>query len=218
MSKKIAVILAGCGVYDGSEVYESVLTFLYIEEQGASYQAFAPNVDQHHVINHLNGEEVTETRNVLTESARIVRGNVKDISELSVGEYDAVIIPGGFGVAKNLSDFAFKGSDMQVHDGVANILKSFKQANKPIGLACIAPALALAIIESSPVVTIGNDADTISALDAMGVKHIECDALEAYIDDDNKLVTTPAFMLAETVSQAAPGIELLVTSVLNLCE
>lgn len=218
MSKKVAVILAGCGVFDGSEIYESVLTFLYIEEQGASYQAFAPNITQHHVINHITGEEDPVPRNVLIEAARIVRGDIKDLSELNIEDFDALIIPGGFGVAKNLSDFAFKAQDMQVQAECLNVAQSFKSAKKPIGLFCIAPALAEKIFKNSAEVTIGNDKDTIISLEAMGAKHIDCDVYEAYIDEKNLLVTTPAFMLAETISEAAPGIELSVKSVLDLCK
>ena len=217
MSKKIAVILAGCGVFDGSEVYESVLTFLYIEEQGASYQAYAPNMNQYHVVNHLNGEEIAETRNVLTESSRIVRGDVKNITELDVCDFDALIIPGGFGVAKNLSNFAFKGSDVSVQTDCLAAAQAFKQAKKPIGLMCIAPAIAESIFSNNAEITIGNDAETIATIEATGAKHIECDVYEAYIDEKNLLVTTPAFMLAKSISEAAPGIELLVKSVLDLC-
>lgn len=218
MSKKVAVILAGCGVFDGSEIYESVLTFLYIEEQGARYQAFAPNIDQHHVINHLSGEESSETRNVLTEASRIVRGNIQDVNELNVEDFDALIIPGGFGVAKNLSDFAFKGKNFSMQSSCLKAAQAFKSAQKPIGLFCIAPALAARIFENGAELTIGNDPDTIQIIESTGSTHIECDMYEAYIDKKNLLVTTPAFMLAERVSEAAPGIELSVKSVLDLCD
>ncbi len=218
MSKNIAVILSGCGVFDGSEIFETVLSLLAIEEVGASYQAFAPDINQHHVINHLTGDEMQESRNVLVEASRIVRGNVKALTELSVDEFDALVVPGGFGAAKNLSSFAFDGEKMQVQADFLKAAKSFHQAQKPIGLMCIAPAMAVAICGEGVELTIGEDQETAEALESMGAKHINCDVNEAYIDEDNLLVTTPAYMLATSVSEAAPGIDLLVKSVIELCD
>ena len=215
MKHKIAVVLSGCGVYDGAEIFESVLSLLFIEEQGASYQAFAPNIQQHHVINHLTGEEMPEARNVLVEASRIVRGKIKDISEAKAEDFDALIIPGGFGVAKNLSDFAFNGSQMQVQTEVLKLCKAFHQAKKPIGFACIAPALDTAI-NPDITLTIGSDPETAKALENMGAQHIDCEVNEAYIDEDNLIVSTPACMLSESVSGIAPGIELLIKSVVSL--
>jgi len=216
-SPKIAVILSGCGVYDGSEAFETVLSLLYIEEQGASYQAFAPNIEQHHVIDHTTGETSEETRNVLTESARLVRGEVKDLQNLNAEDFDALIVPGGFGVAKNLCDFAFTGDNMQVEPLYLEKAKSFAEAGKPMGLMCITPVTATKIFDK-PSITIGNDEDTIKAVESMGATHISCEVNEAYIDEANKLVTTPAYMLASSVLEASTGIELLVKSVIDMIE
>ena len=218
MKKQVAVVLSGAGVFDGSEIFETVLTLLAIEEQGAQYQTFAPDIQQHHVINHITGEEMPETRNVLVEAARIVRGEIKNITEAQVSDFDALIVPGGFGAAKNLSDFAIKGTDMAVQPEFLALAQGFHQAGKPIGLMCIAPAMAADIIGKGVELTIGNDKDTVAALEAMGAKHTECDVYEACIDEKNRLVTTPAYMLATSVSEAAPGIELLVRSVIELCD
>ena len=123
---KVAVVLAGCGVYDGSEINEAVLTLLCLEQQGASYQCFAPDVEQMHVINHLTGEPAEgESRNVLVEAARIARGNIKGLAEAQVGEFDALVVPGGFGAAKNLSDFAVAGAAMQVQPDFLALARAF---------------------------------------------------------------------------------------------
>ncbi len=217
MSKKVAVILAGSGVYDGSELHEAVITLLALARQDAEVQCFAPNVAQMHVVNHLTGEvSEGETRNVLVESARIARGAVKDVLQLEAGEYDALIIPGGFGAAKNLCDFALNGSDMTMNEGVLTAAKSFKAAGKPIGLMCIAPTMAVAIFGDGVQCTIGTDAETAAVLITMGAEHINADVNHVVVDEAHKLVTTPAYMLAENIAQAADGIEELVDRVLAL--
>ena len=124
MSKKIAIILSGCGVYDGAEIHETVLTLLRLSQQGAQVQCFAPDKPQMHVINHLTGEEMPEQRNVLVESGRITRGQSRDVRELKAADFDALIMPGGFGVAKNLSDFAVKGADCTVDADVLAAIKA----------------------------------------------------------------------------------------------
>jgi enhancing lycopene biosynthesis protein 2 len=213
--KNIAVILAGCGVYDGSEINEAVLTLLHIAKNGASYQCFAPDIEQFHTINHLTGEEVAETRNVLVESARIVRGDVKALTELDVTQFDGLIIPGGFGVAKNLSDFAINGTHAQVNDEVLTACKAFADAQKAAGYMCIAPAL-IPYIYSSAQLTIGDDAETAEALNTLGATHQECSVTEIVIDPQYKLVTTPAYMLAQSLLDADAGIAKLVNKVLEL--
>ncbi|MCP3429070.1 isoprenoid biosynthesis glyoxalase ElbB [Opacimonas viscosa] len=217
MSKHIAVILSGCGVYDGAEINEVVLTLLHLEKQGAIYTCFAPNIDQFHVINHLTGESVEQTRNVLEESARIVRGNVQDLALCQPDEFAGLIIPGGFGVAKNLSDFAVNGTNMQVFDAVAKIAKAFKNAGKVSGYMCIAPALAPHIFGKEVQITIGHDADTANALETMGATHCVADVGDIVIDETHNLVTTPAYMLAENIAQAETGIRRLVEAVLARC-
>ena len=216
--KKVAVILSGCGVYDGAEIHESVITLLRLDQRGAKVQCFAPNIAQHHVINHLTGEEMPESRNVLVESARIARGDIKDISEANVEDFDALIVPGGFGAAKNLSDFAFKGTECAVQPDVLALAEAFAEAGKPIGLMCISPAIAAKIYGPGVVWTIGKDADTAAAVSKMGGEHHECDVSEIVEDKARKLVSTPAYMLANSISEAASGINKMVDRVLELTQ
>lgn len=216
MTKKVAVILSGCGVYDGAEIHESVITLLRLDQRGAQVQCFAPNIAQMHVIDHLTGQEMPESRNVLVESARIARGDVKDIREARVEDFDALIVPGGFGAAKNLSDFAVKGADCTVNPDVLGLAEAFAAACKPVGLICISPALAAKIYGPGVVCTIGNDADTAEAVVKMGGTHEECDVHDIVEDLQRKLVTTPAYMSAKTISEAAGGINKLVDRVLEL--
>ncbi len=210
MKKKIGVVLSGCGVYDGAEIHESVITLLAIDRAGAEAVCMAPNVDQMHVINHLTGEETGETRNVLTESARIARGNIKDIKDVKADDLDALIFPGGFGAAKNLSDFAVKGAECSVHPEVTRLVKEFQAKQKPQAVCCIAPAMMAKIYEDSdskPTLTIGNDPDTSAAMEAMGTKHQNAVVTEAVIDAPNKIVSTPAYMIGQSISEVAEGIE-----------
>lgn len=214
--KKVAVILSGCGVYDGAEIHESVITLLRLDQRGAQVQCFAPNIAQMHVINHLTGEEMPETRNVLVESARIARGEVKDIREANAEDFDALIVPGGFGSAKNLSNFAVEGTGCTVQPDVLALTEAFAEAGKPVGLICISPALAAKIYGPGVICTIGNDADTAAALNKMGATHKDCAVSEIVEDKARKLVTTPAYMLAQSISEAASGINKLVDRVLEL--
>jgi enhancing lycopene biosynthesis protein 2 len=216
MSKKIAVILSGCGVYDGAEIHESVITLLRLDQRGAQVQCFAPDIAQLHVINHLTGEEMPEARNVLVESARIARGNIKDIREASVEDFDALIVPGGFGSAKNLSNFAVEGAGCSVQPDVLALTEAFAEAGKPVGLICISPALAAKIYGPGVTCTIGNDADTAAAMNKMGATHAECAVTDIVEDKARKLVSTPAYMLAQSISEAASGINKLVDRVLEL--
>lgn len=216
MNKKVAVILSGCGVYDGAEIHESVITLLRLDQRGAEVQCFAPNVQQLHVVDHYSGDEMDETRNVLVEAARIARGKIKDVRELHVDDFDALIMPGGFGVAKNLSDFVLSGANCTVQADVLNATQAFVKAGKPVGLMCIAPALAARIFGRGVVCTIGNDQETAAALTQMGAIHHECEVSEIVEDHPHKLVTTPAYMIAQSISEAASGINKLVDRVLEL--
>ena len=215
--KKIAVILSGCGVFDGAEIYESVLTLLQLAERGVDYQCMAPNIDQMHVINHLTGEVAeNETRNVLVESARLARGEIIDLATANAEDYDALIIPGGFGAAKNLSDFAVKGPESQVNADVLSFTQAIHKAGKPVGLICIAPAMTPLIFGEGATCTIGNDADTAAAIEAMGGNHESCSVSEIVIDQERKIITTPAYMLAGSITEAASGIRKLVDQVIDL--
>ena len=213
---KVGVVLSGCGVMDGSEIHESVLTLLALAKAGAQAVCMAPNTEQLHVINHLTGEETKEKRNVLVESARIARGKIRDLKEVKEKELDALIFPGGYGAVKNLCTFAVDGTDCQVHPEVARLVREVHKAGKPIGALCIAPALVAKIFEGAGIgLTIGKDKETAQALAKLGQKHEECEVGEAWIDPDHKIVTTPAYMLARNVAEAWQGIEKLVKEVLK---
>ncbi len=217
MSKKIAVVLSGCGVFDGAEIYESVLTLLRLDQASAQVTVFAPNVEQMHVINHLDGSVMEgEQRNVLVEAARLVRGEISDLATANAADFDALIVPGGFGAAKNLSDFAVKGAELSVNPDFLAFAQAFHQAEKPIGLICIAPAMAAKICGEGVECTIGNDADTALAINGTGAVHCDCPVDEFHCDEKNKLVTTPAYMLAGRIGEAASGINKLVDTVLAM--
>ena len=217
-TKKVAVILSGCGVYDGAEIHESVITLLRLDQRGAKVQCFAPDIAQLHVINHLTGEPMPESRNVLVESARIARGEIKDVREAKVEDFDALIIPGGFGAAKNLSSFATDGAACSVQADVLSLAETFAEAGKPIGLMCISPAIAAKIYGPGVICTIGTDADTAAAVTKMGGTHQECEVSEIVEDKARKLVSTPAYMLAKSISEAASGINKMVDRVLELTQ
>jgi enhancing lycopene biosynthesis protein 2 len=216
MSKKVAVILSGCGFKDGGEIYEATLTLLALDEADAVVQCFAPDMPQLHVVNHLTGEEMPESRNVLVEAARLARGQIKPVTEARVADFDALIIPGGFGAAKNLCNFAVKGSDMTVQPDVLAFAKGMNAAGKPVGLVCIAPAMAPAIGGVGTQYTIGNDAGTAAAINVMGGKHVECAVEECVVDRERKIVTTPAYMYPARIREARAGIQKLVQAVLAL--
>lgn len=213
---KVAVVLSGCGVFDGSEIYESTLTLLALDQAGVQYQCMAPDIDQMHVINHLTGQEMDEKRNVLIEAARLARGAIINLTEADPSDYDALIVPGGFGAAKNLSDFAVKGADMSVNQQVQNLIQAMHEAGKPIGLICIAPAMTPKLFGKGAICTIGNDQATASAIETMGGAHQVCSVDECVVDKELKVVTTPAYMLAQRISEAAAGINKLVNEVLAL--
>lgn len=216
----IAVILSGCGVYDGSEIHESVLTLLYLQQAGQKITIMAPNLNQLHVIDHNLGQSTNQTRNVLIESARIARGPVLNLADANPADYDAVIMPGGFGAAKNLCDFAVNGRDGKVHEDVKRFLLGLNKLNKPIGAICIAPAI-LALLqtefENTLEITIGNDEETSKAIEALGCYHKPREVSEICVDQVNKIVTTPAYMLGQNIAEIAPGIEKLVKKIIELC-
>ena len=215
--KKIGVVLSGCGVYDGSEIHEAVLTLLAIDRQGCEAVCMAPDIDLS-VINHLTTQETGDKRNVLVESARIARGHIRDIKEVSASDLDAIIFPGGFGAAKNLCNFAAKGAAAYVNPEVVRLLKEMATAGKPIGAVCIAPVVIAAVLgrEYSPVLTIGTDAGTAAEIDKTGAKHQNCPVTEFVVDRKNKLVTSPAYMLATRISEVADGIDKCVGEVVKL--
>ncbi|HDM8438354.1 isoprenoid biosynthesis glyoxalase ElbB [Yersinia enterocolitica] len=216
--KTVGVVLSGCGVFDGTEIHESVLTILALDRAGARIVFFAPDKPQLHVINHLTGEESTEQRNVLVESARIARGSIKALSSANPEDLDALIVPGGFGAAKNLSDFAIESSECAIDPDLYKLTQSMHKANKPIGFMCISPVMLPKLLGKPIRLTIGNDPDTIEAIEIMGGEHVICPADDVVVDAENKVVTTPAYMLAASISEAAKGIDKLVAKVLDLTE
>jgi len=218
MGKKIGVVLSGCGVFDGAEIHESVVTLLALDRHGAEVVMCAPDVPQLHVVNHLTGEvEEGESRNVLVESARIARGTIRNVAEVSADELDGLILPGGFGAAKNLCDFAVKGPDCAVNPDVASLVRAVHAQGKPVAAVCIAPALVARVLgNEKPELTIGTDADTAGALETMGAEHVSCPVNEFVVDRDKKLITSPAYMLAQSISEAAEGIERTVEELLRM--
>lgn len=215
--KKFAVILSGSGVYDGSEIHEATLSLYAIMKHGASYEIFAPDIKQHHVINHITGTEMKEERNVLIESARIARGQIKPMSAFKQAEFDALLMPGGFGAAKNLSDFAFKGAEAGVHFEVKNAIQEMNRAGKPIGALCIAPAL-IALTLDDVDLTVGNDKDTAEALEKLTAHHIETTHGEVVHDKEANVFTTPCYMLDANIMEIAAGAENIVKAILNSLE
>ena len=215
MSKKVLVILSGSGVFDGTEIHEAVITLLALSKAGATVSCAAPDRNQLHVINHASGEPMDETRNVMVESARISRGNILDLATVDHESYDAVFLPGGSGAAKNLCTFATEGPDCSIDPDVDRVLKSFHGAGKPIGAVCIAPATVVKAL-GDVTVTIGTDEGTASALSAMGGHHANRNVTECHVDDENKVVTAPAYMLDAPLSQIAQGIDAAITEVLRM--
>ena len=213
--KRFAVILAGCGVYDGAEIHEAVMALWAIKKLGAEYEIFAPDKDQHHVVNHLTGKEEQGKRNVLAESARIARGKIRPLKELDALKFDALLMPGGFGVAKNLCDFAFKGADCHVDPQVAKAIKDFHDCKKPVGAMCISPVI-LAKLFPGSTVTIGSDAGTAAAIEKMGSHHIVRTHGELTIDRTHLLFTTPCYMLDSNILQIAEGAENIVGEMIKV--
>ena len=216
--KRVGVVLSGCGVYDGSEIHEAVLTLYFLDRGGAEVVAMAPDKPQYHVINHLTGEEAPdESRNVLAESARIARGNIRRLTDVGAEALDALILPGGFGAAKNLSTVAFHGPEAAVDEDLATLVRAMHALGKPIGAICIAPAVIARILSDKGIVlTIGNDTGTAEAIRAMGNRHRETTA-EAIVEDQaNQVVSTAAYMCAASIGEAGVGIEKLVTRILEM--
>ncbi|MBD3305835.1 isoprenoid biosynthesis glyoxalase ElbB [candidate division KSB3 bacterium] len=219
MAKTVGVVLAGCGVFDGSEIHEAVLTLLALDRQGVEVLCMAPNMNQMHVVNHATQEATDETRNVLVESARIARGDIRDIAEVTAAELDALMFPGGFGAAKNLCDFAVNGADCAVHPEVERLVKAMLEARKPLAAVCIAPALIARITGKQDIqakLTIGTDQGTAQALETMGATHVACQVKEITVDTEHRIVSGPAYMLGENISDVADGIEQVVKALVAM--
>ena len=211
MAKKVGVVLSGCGVFDGSEIHEAVLTLYFLDKKGAEVLIMAPDMNQMHVVNHLTGKPSEgEVRNVLVESARIARGKIKDIKDVSVDDIDALVFPGGFGAAKNLTTFAASGANCDINKDVKRLVKEVVANKKPLVAICIAPVLVAKALEGTGIktsLTIGNDEGVSGAIKTMGAEHITCPVKESVVDKNNKIITTPAYMLGQSISEVASGIE-----------
>ena len=219
---RVAVVLSGCGVFDGAEIHESVFTLLALNKQGANVQCFAPNVDQFRVMNHLTQQQSDETRNVLVEAARIARGDIKDVADASADDFDAVILPGGYGAALNLSNYGLAGADMEVEATTMSFLKSMAQAKKPLGALCIAPPILAKVlaqlgVEKAPSLTVGAaDGPDGGNLSALGANPVECTIADVSVDETNRVVTNPAYMVETNLTQLADGIEKAVVALLRM--
>ncbi len=220
MSKRVGVLLSGCGFLDGSEIHESVLTLLHLDRAGATAVCMAPDVAQADVVDHAQRKPATgETRNVLREAARIARGKIRDVKGVEPDQLDALILPGGYGAAKNLCSFARQGADATVHPEVARLMRAMHEAGKPIGVICIAPALCAAVFRGSdvhPRLTIGDDQGTAAALQAMGAEHVDTRVTGIAVDEANRIVSTPAYMYDARVADVSIGIEKLCAAVLSM--
>lgn len=218
--KKVAVILSGCGVYDGSEIHEACAALLALHRHGAEAVICAPDAPQMHVVDHLAGKPVAgAARNVLAESARIARGAITPLAEMDAAAVDAVVLPGGFGAAKNLCDFAVAGDACTVNPQVDAFLKAAHAAGKPLGAMCIAPVILARVFgrDLAPELTIGNDPTTAGLVARMGARHVDCAADGTVVDTRNRMVTTPAYMLAGDIGQVFAGAEAFVGKLLELC-
>lgn len=208
MAKPVAVVLSGAGVFDGSELHEAVIANLALHREGFQTEFLAPDIDQAHVFDHLAGSPAEgESRNVLREAARIARGKIQDIATASAGDYVGIVFPGGFGAAKNLCDFAFKGAEMSVNPAVAQCISAFQAAGKPMVFLCIAPVLAAKAIGGGVELTIGNNAEVAAAINSVGGKHVDKPVNECHVDMAKKVVTAPAYMYETDIVEIAEGIE-----------
>lgn len=212
---KAAVILSGCGFLDGSEIYETTLTLLELDKRGIEYQCVAPNRLQSKQVNHYSQHEEGISRNCIDEAARLARSDVKDIVEVEADDYDFMFFPGGFGAALSLCDFAEKMDEMNICSQVEKFASAMIQANKPAGFLCIAPVMIPQLYPSGVKMTIGKDETIASVMTQMGAEHIECDEMNCVIDEANRVVSTPAYMLGERISQVHEGISKLVEAVVR---
>lgn len=216
---KVGVVLSGCGVFDGSEIHEAVITLLALDRAGIEAVCMAPNLEQYDVVDHLSGEVAHEDRDILTESARIARGKIRDLKTVAAADIDALVLPGGFGAAKNLSTFATMGADCNVNSDLSELVTALVAAGKPIAAICIAPVVIAKILGNqgkNPQLTIGNDAVTAAAINQMGATHVECPVNSCVVDQTLKIVSTPAYMLAGSISEAATGIETAIAELVKL--
>jgi enhancing lycopene biosynthesis protein 2 len=215
--KRVGVVLAGCGYLDGAEIQEAVCTLLALDARKARLIAMAPDVEQMHVVDHVRSAPVEGARrNVLSESSRLVRGQIVDLASVRAAELDALVFPGGFGAAKNLCSFAVDGKAMTVLPQVERLIREVRAAGKPMGFICISPVIAARVLGSEGVtVTVGNDRDTAEAINSWGAKHVDRRVDDIAVDEKLKVVSTPAYMLGPWIADVNAGIDRLVQAVLD---
>lgn len=221
-SWKVAVLLAGCGHADGAEIREAVFALLALDQHGAAFQCLALDAPQRDVVDHATGQAVAgASRNLLAEASRISRvGQCLDLAQADPGAFDALVLPGGFGVAKSHCDFALKGAEAEVQPEVERFVRAFFEAGKPVGAICISPALAalvLARMGRSADLTLGAAGGAAEAVERLGHRHrVVRDAREVVVDEAQKLVTTAAYMFDDArLADVWVGIERCVAEVLR---
>lgn len=214
--KRAAIVLSGCGVFDGSEIHEAVVAILNFQKRGAKVSFFAPDIEQAHTVNHLTGKPTDERRSVLAESARIARGDISSLSEFRAENFDVLFFPGGFGAAKNLCTFAFDGAGCKVNADVEKAVRAMLALKKPIGFICISPVIAAKVIGSGVRLTIGNDASTAAAINAMGAFHVDCPASSFVRDAERNVYSSPAYMLARDAAEVDAGVSAMIGEMLGL--
>lgn len=214
----IGIILSGCGYLDGAEIHETTLAMLAMDQSGVSYQGIAPERPQNEIVNHCTQRKEGGERSILFESSRIMRGNIIDLDSANVDDYDALIFPGGFGVAKNLSDFAYNQKEYTVNSDILGFAKDASQSSLPMGFICIAPIIMPFIYPRGIRLTIGNDKDIASILINKGAEHIECDASNIIIDENNKTISTPAYMIGSGLTEIKQGIDKLVAQLIKFIQ
>ncbi|WP_291723818.1 isoprenoid biosynthesis glyoxalase ElbB [Bernardetia sp.] len=224
---KIGVLLSGSGVYDGAEIQESVLVLLALSQAGVEYFCIAPNIEQHHVINHLNGEEMNEKRNVLTEAARIARGNIKDLAEITANDMDGLVMPGGFGVAKNFTKWAFEGANGEINADVKRLVNEMVKQHKPIAAVCMSPTTVAKALEGTGIeanLTVGTTqeaspyqiADINGEMEKVGAKPEMCSVTEVISDDANNIVSSPCYMMEASISEVNEGIQKTIAKLVEM--
>lgn len=216
--KTVGVVLAGCGFLDGSEIHEATLTLLALDRRGANVVAMAPNVEQMHVVDHVTGKPVDGRRNVLMEGARIVRGKIRDLAKVNASGLDALVFPGGYGAAKNLCTWAVDGPRMKVNPDVERLIREVHAAKKPLGFICIAPVIAAKVLGHGVRLTIGDELETAQGIEAMGGTHVVHRVEEIELDQEKRVVSTPAYMLGPSIAPVSAGIDRLVSAVLELAK
>lgn len=219
MAKRVAVLLSGCGFKDGTEIHEATCALLALDQAGCEVVGVAPTTNQTQVVNHLDGNTTDETRNIMTEAARIMRGNIQSTDDIKPSDFDALIIPGGFGAVVNLCNYGKVGRKCEIDNDVKDLIMGFMNAGLPIGAICIAPVVVARALEGTGNcvnLTIGNDSKIAADIEAMGAKHVKCAVGDVVVDRQNKVVSTPAYMLGKWIGEVNEGVVKLVTEVVGL--